>query len=1372
MISYLLCQFAEAFEAESTKPSMTSTVGKGRKKSAKKTVSGMEWESEREHFIQSICQVLQLEVSRLWEPPVVEEDYTNLVANCCYKLLENPEVSRHKATREAIFRLLGVLVKRYNHSLSASLKIIQLLQHFEHLVSPMAVAIEMFVKDFGVKSVVSEIMREIGRMDPKDLARDNSGTKAYAAFLVELSERIPAAMLPNISVLLCHLDEESYTMRNGVLGVIGEIVVKVLSKEVMDNKEKNDRDQFLDILEDHIHDVNAFVRSKVMQIWLRLCHEKVVPLNRYKDVVALTIGRLEDKSSIVRKQAIQLIRAFLAGNPFAATLPVEDLKTKLEEEKKKLEEMMPDQPMEILNGMVSNANIWSTMEREVTMAIKEVTKSDSESKKRDISSDVDVDSVLDEILQLIDQSEYQKSVLLLQVAMEEFPGNEMFRRQPEVTQEEQGDDEKKSQDRSDNSQNLSPDDFELDSEGSHLLTTLKAIFLGKYNTYIEEGPVPVPAELIPNPETIAQDLAAGDQATNGDTEGAVVNDLSKQQVLVMYLKDCVTFATQLKIAIPLICKLLSSKTASDVMEAIAFFVTAFEFGLSNAMEGVRRMLILIWSKEQGVKEAVVAAYKRLYLNPAGNNQRTKAVAIVKNLTALTVGATIGELKSLEELVGELVHSQDINSHVIQVLWERFAMKISGTTEEDSRAALVLIGMAAGGDIDIIRSNIDVLVIVSTGLGERAVNDFMLVRDTCNALLKLTKKKKLKGAVAEEPLRFPQDHDMFVKLTNVMVTGIERYSDKFWIPMAEQATNVIYRMAEHPDVICTDLLKQLVNAVMNTNNTDNNDSQDGELKCHPMMLTRFLALVGHVAFQQLYHLDVGVLGELKRRRTIQENKKEAEQNKKSNRKSDGGKTKEPSLEEELGLTGAVADDAEAEYMKKVLDTDIVTGTNLLALFTPLITTICLNSNKYTNPELRAAANMTLAKFMLVSSEYCETHLQLLFTLLEKAQETNIRANTIIALGDLTVRFPNLIEPWTPNLYARLRDESTLVRKNTLTVLTRLILNDMVKVKGQISEIANCIVDGDDRINNMAKMFFHELAKKGNAVYNIMPDVISRLSDPDVGVEEEHFKTIMRYLFSFIQKDRQCESLVEKLCHRFRAARTDRQVRDLAFCLSLLEYSERSLRKLQENFACFADKLAEDEVYHCFTTVTTKMKKFVKPETKTVVEELEGKLLECHTKGMNEDEIAQKASQASAAAGKGRRVTQTPGKTLKAKTPGRRRGRSVRDDDDDSDDDDDYGKRQNGRHPATRGVGNRESRKATRGTKDRRPKPPSFSSDDDSDLELFDVQEEEGETNGVDGKDSAAENEDPNEDSPTPAKLKRSGKKKLLARGKRGKDAITT
>ena len=62
------------------------------------------------------------------------------------------------------------------------------------------------------------------------------------------------------------------------------------------------------------------------------------------------------------------------------------------------------------------------------------------------------------------------------------------------------------------------------------------------------------------------------------------------------------------------------------------------------------------------------------------------------------------------------------------------------------------------------------------------------------------------------------------------------------------------------------------------------------------------------------------------------------------------------------------------------------------------------------------------------------------------------------------------------------------------------------------------------------------------------------------------------------------------------RTERQWRDLAFCLSMLSYNERGIRKLQENFTCFHDKLAEEDVYQSFLTIVGKSKKFAKPEVK--------------------------------------------------------------------------------------------------------------------------------------------------------------------------------
>jgi hypothetical protein len=53
-------------------------------------------------------------------------------------------------------------------------------------------------------------------------------------------------------------------------------------------------------------------------------------------------------------------------------------------------------------------------------------------------------------------------------------------------------------------------------------------------------------------------------------------------------------------------------------------------------------------------------------------------------------------------------------------------------------AIVIVHHSFSAETDIIRSNVDVLV--KTGLGSRAEEDFLLARDTCVALLKLNKSK--------------------------------------------------------------------------------------------------------------------------------------------------------------------------------------------------------------------------------------------------------------------------------------------------------------------------------------------------------------------------------------------------------------------------------------------------------------------------------------------------------------------------------------------------------------------------------------------------------------------------------------------------------
>jgi condensin complex subunit 1 len=74
------------------------------------------------------------------------------------------------------------------------------------------------------------------------------------------------------------------------------------------------------------------------------------------------------------------------------------------------------------------------------------------------------------------------------------------------------------------------------------------------------------------------------------------------------------------------------------------------------------------------------------------------------------------------------------------------------------------------------------------------------------------------------------------------------------------------------------------------------------------------------------------------------------------------------------------------------------------------------------------------------------------------------------------------------------------------------------------------------------------RKGNALYNVMPDIVSRLSDPDAGIEEDKFREILKFILGLIEKDKHLESLVEKLCQRFRVTKTERQWRDLVSFLT--------------------------------------------------------------------------------------------------------------------------------------------------------------------------------------------------------------------------------
>lgn len=625
----------------------------------------------------------------------------------------------------------------------------------------------------------------------------------------------------------------------------------------------------MDPLLEHVHDVHAFVRSKVLQLWHKLCSHQAIPLTLQHKVLVLTTNRLKDKSSNVRKHAIQLLIALMQGNPYAARLPLEEVESKLKVEQEKLDEMLKvaekDRPtvtrIDPSKCGPTKTELWNAMEPEILVAIQEVLEEEENSASMAELND-------EEIAELINRANYKRVIRMM--AHEE-------------------------------------DDAE------EILDKMKSIYIGDEDNAAKQKEM----------ENLVRQAMEEEQAQAAAKESEPEEErpeISQQRMVVAYLKDTHAFAYSIHEAIPIVCQLLCSKHTSDILEAVNFFVTAFQFDVLDAMVGVRRMLSLIWSSEAEVKDAVVKAYKELYMDMDKYSNlaaKRRALKVVANLTALISCSTQGELASLEELISLCVKTGDLRKECIQVMWEKFSMTLPETTEEESRSALMLLAMVASAQTATISTNMGVLVKV--GLGERGAKDFRLAHLTCAALLKMAPSKA--STDNQAPMRFLPTEEMFQRVKTLLLDGLNNLDDVHYCQFASTAVSLIYQLAEHPDSIIGEIMKEMCKSAY----TNNRNAESGELEISSSVLTRILVIAGQVAIKQLVHLDVHVYTELRRRARVREEKQEETSKQKRNLAQSASRRRasvRPSSEdagEDDELVGAVADDEEAEFVRKVSET---------------------------------------------------------------------------------------------------------------------------------------------------------------------------------------------------------------------------------------------------------------------------------------------------------------------------------------------------------------------------------------------------------------------------------------------------------------------
>lgn len=93
---------------------------------------------------------------------------------------------------------------------------------------------------------------------------------------------------------------------------------------------------------------------------------------------------------------------------------------------------------------------------------------------------------------------------------------------------------------------------------------------------------------------------------------------------------------------------------------------------------------------------------------------------------------------------------------------------------------------------------------------------MIAKEVCRALFRLVPEKQ-HGKPVDETLRYPIDHEIFILLHKFLRDTLWRTKDQHYIPMAEEAVNLVFHLCDKPDYFCEKLITEIYERIVNNVN---------------------------------------------------------------------------------------------------------------------------------------------------------------------------------------------------------------------------------------------------------------------------------------------------------------------------------------------------------------------------------------------------------------------------------------------------------------------------------------------------------------------------------------------------------------------------
>lgn len=311
------------------------------------------WKSnctEVENGLTAVITVLSLDLSKVFVTTPERDSFVELFSRPIINLMESPERMKLVPIKILIFRALCIAVTKHKHGSMLQHSIIQCLTYYAHLPQYMAGLLHTLTEKYDYMVLTEEILREISQTHFN--SNDTNGPKAVSEFLIKLSELSPRLILRQMTSISQLLDNSNQTLRCSVVEACGNIVVDILKNSTRDQGEDEDADYYrhqvaklLNLLEERFLDQNPYVRTKAFQALSKVADLKVKLTERRQKMMMLAVRSLEDRSTLVRRNAIKLMSKLILNHQFQGShgtqLALTFWKQKLEDAEAELMKYIP-----------------------------------------------------------------------------------------------------------------------------------------------------------------------------------------------------------------------------------------------------------------------------------------------------------------------------------------------------------------------------------------------------------------------------------------------------------------------------------------------------------------------------------------------------------------------------------------------------------------------------------------------------------------------------------------------------------------------------------------------------------------------------------------------------------------------------------------------------------------------------------------------------------------------------------------------------------------------------------------------------------------------------------------------------------------------